>query len=527
MGPPGFEPGSREDDSIFSRRDHVRWSRAWNAPDPDTVSGQSRAPRPRPAAPLMTPPPHSRAVEARLIALAVTVLLLPWATASAPEDEVPDAEVEVRYTPHASIRITSDAEFDAAHGVRSGSGTAEDPYVIADWAFIENAGYAVWISRTTAHVRIERILVEGIEGSAGGVAACLAGAECASTSSGIRLDGVTNVSIREMRTFQAFVGVRVEGSRNVTIEDVDLSNPAWDDARRAYREAGFGSADSGFWVLDSENVVIDTARTANVFFGMFADGNELLTVRESTFASDFGGWGIQLFDALDLTIQHNRFDVREDGDGLLANQVLLVGVTDADVSENEFVGGTAPFKASDVYGLRFCGNTVRSEDPSGLWAAVDIERSSDVTIVGNRFDDNAFAAWIGFTSGLNVTRNEFRDASVAGLVSQSVGAAIHQNLFAGNAAVWIIRDADARGNWWGDVSGPSGVGPGAGDPLVIEGAQGIATVPFEPWLTSPPDTSVDCIPGDSRGASSTPLTFSATARAAGREAGTGPVEVDA
>jgi hypothetical protein len=49
-----------------------------------------------------------------------------------------------------SIRIVSDAEFDEAHGVRSGSGTAEDPYVISGWdvssLFIKDTNASVVIT---------------------------------------------------------------------------------------------------------------------------------------------------------------------------------------------------------------------------------------------------------------------------------------------------------------------------------------------------------------------------------------------
>jgi hypothetical protein len=37
---------------------------------------------------------------------------------------------------------------------------------------------------------------------------------------------------------------------------------------------------------------------------------------------------------------------------------------------------------------------------------------------------------------------------------------------------------DARGNWWGDASGPSGSGPGTGDRVSIN-------VLFDPWSTTP------------------------------------------
>jgi hypothetical protein len=37
---------------------------------------------------------------------------------------------------------------------------------------------------------------------------------------------------------------------------------------------------------------------------------------------------------------------------------------------------------------------------------------------------------------------------------------------------------DATNNWWGDVSGPSGVGPGTGDAVSVD-------VDYDPWLAGP------------------------------------------
>ena len=55
-------------------------------------------------------------------------------------------------------------------------------------------------------------------------------------------------------------------------------------------------------------------------------------------------------------------------------------------------------------------------------------------------------------------------------------------LFAGNSVAGLQNDhadqIDARYSWWGDTSGPSGIGVGAGD--VISG-----NVSYEPWLTAP------------------------------------------
>ena len=44
---------------------------------------------------------------------------------------------------------------------------------------------------------------------------------------------------------------------------------------------------------------------------------------------------------------------------------------------------------------------------------------------------------------------------------------------------------DARDNWWGDASGPSGAGPGSGDAVTTN-------VDFNPWLTSPQQFAYTC-----------------------------------
>jgi len=47
---------------------------------------------------------------------------------------------------------------------------------------------------------------------------------------------------------------------------------------------------------------------------------------------------------------------------------------------------------------------------------------------------------------------------------------------------------DARSNWWGDASGPSGIGGGSGDAI----HPGPGTVSFNPWLLAPFAQSPDC-----------------------------------
>jgi len=71
--------------------------------------------------------------------------------------------------PHAPIAITSNGGFSAANGVRSGTGSATDPYIIRDW-FIDGNSYAstqamLWIESTDAYVVIENVRIANLAGT--------------------------------------------------------------------------------------------------------------------------------------------------------------------------------------------------------------------------------------------------------------------------------------------------------------------------------------------------------------------------
>lgn len=70
--------------------------------------------------------------------------------------------------------------------------------------------------------------------------------------------------------------------------------------------------------------------------------------------------------------------------------------------------------------------------------------------------------------------------------------AVRENALVGAAGVVASGDVDLRHNWWGDASGPSGDSGGTGVPLYASQATGAG---HAPWLSAPPDLSVDCEEG--------------------------------
>ncbi len=66
------------------------------------------------------------------------------------------------------------------------------------------------------------------------------------------------------------------------------------------------------------------------------------------------------------------------------------------------------------------------------------------------------------------------------MVARSEGTQVDHNNIVGNTEGLFVVECtvDAKDNWWGSSDGPSGIGPGSGDIIGINGG----TVYYEPWL---------------------------------------------
>ncbi len=105
-----------------------------------------------------------------------------------------------------------------------------------------------------------------------------------------------------------------------------------------------------------------------------------------------------------------------------------------------------------------------------------------LTIDHNNISKNNIGIHSYLTDSRIITNNNFTQNSLFGIKCQSSHPLIHDNNFVGNGCA-VFGDGwmglvNATWNWWGAANGPSGNGPGAGDPVS-------ENVDYEPWLTSP------------------------------------------
>jgi len=108
------------------------------------------------------------------------------------------------HTRHESISIVGNGEFTRANGVTSGSGTASDPYIIADWDINMSAagGDGILVQDAVAHFTVRNCHVHGANGY-----------------SGIHLSHCVDGNLENNTLLYNLMGIDLSSSRNITLID--------------------------------------------------------------------------------------------------------------------------------------------------------------------------------------------------------------------------------------------------------------------------------------------------------------------
>ena len=108
------------------------------------------------------------------------------------------------YVAHDPIKIDSNGEFNAAHGVTGGSGTEDDPFIISGW-LITTGSTGIYVGGTTAYFVIENCVING-----------------SSMDYGIHLYNVKNGAIRYTSIINADWGINLQYTENIEIETTEV-----------------------------------------------------------------------------------------------------------------------------------------------------------------------------------------------------------------------------------------------------------------------------------------------------------------
>ncbi len=312
-----------------------------------------------------------------------------------------------------AITILSDADFTAENGVVSGSGTEDDPYVIAGWEIEVGEGgfYGVRIENVDAHFVLRGLVIHGAGDPAGAAMRIgfssggrIEGCTITESVNGIEIVSSTGIRIERCVLYVTGRGLRVLGETpeeyRLDIDDSNLLN----GSPILYYYGLDGETIDGFetthmTIADSRNVTVSNNEVVN------GDGIELAFVtdsivernsvhRKSPVLTDHGillyrsdrntirqngVWnnrlaGIQLALSSENTIEGNSLYANDTG-------IRLVGSDSNTIKENDlFANVTAIFLTGGATGNTILGNVIYHENTK--------EGISLEVATGNRIEKN-------------------------------------------------------------------------------------------------------------------------------------------
>jgi len=290
---------------------------------------------------------------------------------------------------------------------------------------------------------------------------------------------ITAPETLDNHTIEVDVGTYVEVgqiviSKNLTMVGEDKETTI---VKPAQNTGSSGDARGWFLVQDGKefnlsNVTLDgEGKNVHQAIRSFGRGTIDNNIIKNISYNIYTGLGVVVMGNYDMTFSNNTFtDIQRIG-----MMAFGSGVTNAEITGNTYTG-----KGVDDwldYGIEIgggaiatiTGNTitnckgVASSDNStsaGILVTTYFGAGTTATITGNTLTDN--------TGGIGVGYDEYDTSTVVA----------HYNNINGNTDYGIDTTApvvDARYNWWGDASGPSGEGSGTGDAIS-------ENILYSPWL---------------------------------------------
>ncbi|MCU4744321.1 right-handed parallel beta-helix repeat-containing protein [Natronoglomus mannanivorans] len=240
-----------------------------------------------------------------------------------------------------------------------------------------------------------------------------------------------------------------------------------------------GTGDAGITVTETNSVTLSDLEILGYDSGVRVEGADGVTVERLDIEPETSG--VYVDGATTTTVSNVT------STGGLNGVYTHMGTGDVTVSDSTFTDthrGVYPLG----WNLTFENNTLSGNDYGVYLEDHGLEYDEpSVTITGNVFEDSADAAMWIYEYGFEV------DQSVLDAVEFSDNS-LEDNALGVEAILSDGLQFDARENWWGAESGPSGnvvdpetgvVANGDGD-AIDHWEEANESVRFEPWLTAPP-----------------------------------------
>lgn len=319
-------------------------------------------------------------------------------------------------------------------------------------------------------------------GGSGGAAAALTGLQASHNHAGYLGGGVYLVGDSAVSLSQATIATNTAGDAGGLYVSGAGVGPAVSQTTLSGNTAGYcGGGEIYRARLDNLTVLNNTATDASSYTG----GGLCLS----------GGAGYQ------STLVNSRVTTNTaptGGGGLYVNSSASISQTT--IASNTVVTGGGVYVKGSSFGsplqVQVISSTVQANGPAGVYLNT-MFGSAVLTVSGGAVTGH-ISHGLAIYGGVTIVNNCAQISANSGdgiyFNSSSGSLTVYNSQLAGNSGFGLRNagsgTASACNNWWGDASGPGGVGPGSGDEVS-------ANVQYTPWQSSPCSGGGPCGGGDS------------------------------
>jgi len=269
------------------------------------------------------------------------------------------------YTKHSPIFIDGNEGFTSANGVIGGSGTASDPYIIADWEIDASTAGGFWMQDTDAHFTVRNCYVHDVW----------------PVNSGIYLQDCTNGTLENNNCPHNGDGITLVSSNNNRLINNTCSSNF---------HAGI------YLVSSSNNTLVNNTCSSNGYWGIDLAGSSNDTLRNNVMVNNGIVINVDNVIQSDRVSYWNRYSIDtsntvngkpvyyyKNESGMTvppgAGEVILANCTDFIIENQNLSGGSMAIE------IGFCSNGIlRNNTCSNFRYGIDLSSSSDNTLSNNK-----------------------------------------------------------------------------------------------------------------------------------------------
>ena len=347
-------------------------------------------------------------------------------------------------TSHTPIRIDSNADFDAEHGVTGGNGTEDDPYIIENYDIDGSGyGYCIYVGNTTDYFVIRNCSLHDASYQSWPYY----------VGSGVMLYTVQYGTISNNTASDNDYGIYLESSSNNSISNNTAKSNNWDGIYLQYSNNNgiSNNTASNNWIgivlrYSGNSIISNNHASLNDWMGIGLDSSSNGSISNNTASNNLEGIYFQYSNNNSIsnnTASNNWIGIDLDySDNNTLSNNTMVGDGIVILGDNLNHWNTQTIDTSNTVNgkpVYYWKNRTGGTVPSGAGEVI-LANCTNVIVESQNLSDGSVGVELGFSNNTTISNNNASHNGLAGVFLEHSSNNIISNNTASNNWIGIVLD---------------------------------------------------------------------------------------